>query len=501
MYYRDTDGHMQRQITPTSGMLTFDQESDAKREHDFRTPDKFLIEEVSKLREENQRLKEKLAEKEKANPDEHCLPPLAEDGVDAAPEAGDSKPKEIGEENEGTSWAESEHEACLNAEPLRNREPADAGLERGSEEGTRLSWNVLETADTTAGDFLSMESGSTSFSRRRFTLMPSSWTLGSANRSVVMGSAFSWSRPAQAAIFLIAFGGVVFVLAAKAAHLWDAHDEAHTEDHRRLGGGVVPLLGHIAFCILCAGMLAFLTNLIKQPLILGYLLGGMLAGPVGLNIVPDHTEIADLSSLGLIFLLFMVGLELNVKEVLKMGKVVIVTGLCQFPVCAISMFGVFMALNAIGISLGNGDFATLYVGVSCAISSTMIVVKLLSGMGDTDSQPGRLTIGILIFQDIWAIVVLAIQPKMDNPEILGVLLTFFKAADVTEVCARVPSFVNSLTLNFNDSDRHYLVQHVTYSTAGFYVGEVRLTGAAALKLVYTVGLVAFGILTKFASSM
>merc|ERR1712048_585179 len=94
-----------------------------------------------------------------------------------------------------------------------------------------------------------------------------------------------------------------------------------------------------------------------------------------------------------------------------------------FPLCATAMTSIFMGLEWMGLSFGTGPYATLYCGMACAISSTMIVVKLLQEHAEMDSSPGRLTVGILIFQDIWAIIVLAIQPDLANPEILGLLKT------------------------------------------------------------------------------
>merc|ERR1712048_494942 len=94
-----------------------------------------------------------------------------------------------------------------------------------------------------------------------------------------------------------------------------------------------------------------------------------------------------------------------------------------FPLCAGAMTSIFMGLEWMGLSFGTGPYAALYCGMACAISSTMIVVKLLQEHAEMDSSPGRLTVGILIFQDIWAIIVLAIQPDLANPEILGLLKT------------------------------------------------------------------------------
>eukprot|EP00443_Scrippsiella_acuminata_P048474 CAMPEP_0115264392 /NCGR_PEP_ID=MMETSP0270-20121206/50405_1 /TAXON_ID=71861 /ORGANISM="Scrippsiella trochoidea, Strain CCMP3099" /LENGTH=781 /DNA_ID=CAMNT_0002680409 /DNA_START=152 /DNA_END=2497 /DNA_ORIENTATION=- len=275
----------------------------------------------------------------------------------------------------------------------------------------------------------------------------------STNVSVLRGSALAKRPFLQAIIYLAALGGVVFVLVARATHLGDetsgsasasasgAQDEAAEAHARRLGGGASQLMIQIASCIASAGLLAFAMNIFKLPLILGYLLGGVLVGPIGLDIVHSQADIAELSSLGLVFLLFMIGLELDVSELLKMGKVVLTTGLLQFPLCASLMYGIFVGFEALGVSWGSGMYAALYVGMPCGISSTMIVVKLLSEQADMDTAPGRLTIGILIFQDIWAIVVLAIQPDLADPQVLGILKTFLMIAGLTLVALAYAKFV------------------------------------------------------------
>lgn len=297
----------------------------------------------------------------------------------------------------------------------------------------------------------SMTTTNSSWSRTLRRRVNSSTRRG-VNKAVLQGSALSKSKFAQAAIYALAMAGVVFVLLAQATHLGAKDDEPHgdagSNSHRRLGGGTSPLLVHIAFSVLGAGLIAFMVYMLKQPLILGYLLGGVLVGPIGLKIVKSHEDIATLSSLGLIFLLFMVGLELNVRELLKMGKLVLLTGVFQFPLCAGVQTAIFMGLQAIGLNFGRGDYAALYCGLVCGISSTMIVCKTLAEMNDTSSPPGRLTIGILIFQDIWAIIVLAIQPNMSNPEVVGILKTFAFIIALIGVAALYAKFVMPAVLFF-----------------------------------------------------
>jgi len=311
---------------------------------------------------------------------------------------------------------------------LRDRKPskisASAGSERSAEES--LSIAVLEGLQDDLEQVMRDADESENAE-------PGFRVDASTNVSVIMGSALAKSRVVQAIIYLIALSLVILVFLAKSPLLkeqfrWlnevegDA-DEHHGDDHRRLAGGASGLMVNVAFCTSCAGLLAFGVSIVGQPMILGYLLSGVLLGPIGLDIIHSQAEIQDVSSLGLVFLLFMIGLELDVSELIKVGKVVVGTGIVQFPLCATSMFGLFTALSSAGLSFGSGQYAPLYVGVSCSISSTMIVVKLLGENAESETAPGRLSIGILIFQDLWAIVVLALQPTIADPQVLVLLRT------------------------------------------------------------------------------
>jgi len=381
--------------------------------------------------------------------------------------------QELAETNYGLNTAlaakKAEADEAAAAAAKRQEEGAREGtLTKFSEApslGRRPTITIRDTVEASEIDGMKEDSGLGA----RTT---SWWMRGSFNTVVMRGSARDMRLPVQAAIYTLAVAGVLFVLFAAATGLgaevsvlglegprhsgssghaqqpvgWaeapgaaagagpsgrggsDRHRpgaEAHGGGHgRRLFGAVPKLLYNIAFSLTGVGFMTLLMSFLRQPLILGYLLGGVLVGPEVLGIVDSHADIAELSELGLIFLLFMIGMELDIKELLKMGKVVLLTGFLQFPICACVMFLVFSGLQAAGLSLGAGPYAALYCGMSCGISSTMIVAKVLSEKGEMGAEAGRLTIGILIFQDIWAIVVLAVQPDLANPEILGILRTF-----------------------------------------------------------------------------
>lgn len=184
------------------------------------------------------------------------------------------------------------------------------------------------------------------------------------------------------------------------------------------------VIRNIAIAMVAASVLGVLMKLLRQPLILGYLLGGVLVGPIGLRLVTDRHEIETVSEIGLILLLFMIGLEIDLKKMLAAGKLVIVTGALQFPLSVAVAYGLLFLLTLTGLGVGIGKYALLYIAVAVSLSSTMIVVKLLYEKSELDTLAGRLTVGILVFQDIWAIIVLAIAPNLANPEVAGLLKTF-----------------------------------------------------------------------------
>ena len=230
-------------------------------------------------------------------------------------------------------------------------------------------------------------------------------------------------KPWPVALFLIAVAVLLSPVAA-----WASSD-----------GGGIGLISAIGISIMAATVLAYLAYLTKQPLLLAYLAAGAAIGPqFGFGWVHDKDDVRIIAEIGLILLLFMIGLELNLKKLKESGKSLIATGLFQFVLCAALGFGFFMLLGftigepyeyrIFGVKVLGGEYDLLYLAVCMALSSTTIVVKLLYEKFELGTLAGRLTLGVLVFQDIWAIVVLSIQTSLDNPQILGILQDFGEAA-------------------------------------------------------------------------
>jgi Kef-type K+ transport system membrane component KefB/voltage-gated potassium channel Kch len=180
------------------------------------------------------------------------------------------------------------------------------------------------------------------------------------------------------------------------------------------------LIRDITYCILFAWALGLLAHFSRQPLILAYLIAGFFIGPFGMGWVKSRESIGVISELGLIFMLFMIGLEIDLKKIVRAGRVILFAASGQLVGgCLVGIL--FFA--AIGLSLQGGHFDALYVCVACALSSTVIIVKVLYEKRELDTLPGRITLGILVLQDIFAILFLAVQPSLDNLQIGIVLLS------------------------------------------------------------------------------
>ncbi|MBF0624035.1 MAG: cation:proton antiporter [Magnetococcales bacterium] len=212
------------------------------------------------------------------------------------------------------------------------------------------------------------------------------------------------------------------------------------------GGGGHEIIHSIALTMVAASLMGVAMKLLRQPLILGYILAGVLIGPVGLGLIESQTEILTVAEIGLILLLFMIGLEINLKRMLSSGRLVLLTGVSQFPLSVLAGWAFFSGLGLIGWGPGRG-YAALYAALAIGISSTMVVVKLLYDKMELDTLPGRITLGILVFQDIWAIIVLALQPNFFDPQVGGILSTFASGFFLVAAALLISRFVLPLVFH------------------------------------------------------
>ena len=162
----------------------------------------------------------------------------------------------------------------------------------------------------------------------------------------------------------------------------------------------------IGAIIIIATILAFISNKLKQPLIPAYIVAGLLLGPI-YSLVTHKEIITNLSEIGIAFLLFIVGLEIDLK---KLKDVSIVAGLGG-TIRSLSMFTIGFIIALI---LGFAQKEAAYIGIIIAFSSTMVVVKLLSDKRELDTLHGRIIVGILLLEDLLAILVLSVITSLDG---------------------------------------------------------------------------------------
>lgn len=187
-----------------------------------------------------------------------------------------------------------------------------------------------------------------------------------------------------------------------------------------------------------AWILAVITHWLKQPLILAYLVAGFAMGPTGFGVIKDRDSVSNIASLGLLFLLFMIGLEIDLKKMLRAGRSISVTSVVQ--ILGGAVLGVVF-FKICGFPLGDGGLDALYLGVAAALSSTVIIVKILYDKRELDTLAGRVTLGVLVLQDMFAIIFLALQPSLNHPSVTAVLVSLGKAGILVAVSLLLSRYI------------------------------------------------------------
>ncbi len=171
------------------------------------------------------------------------------------------------------------------------------------------------------------------------------------------------------------------------------------------------LIRDITFSIAAAWLVGLLAQALRQPVLLAYLLGGFALGPAGFRLIESAESISAISELGLIFLLFMIGLEIDLKKIVSAGRSITLTAAVQ--IFGGALLGVAF-FRLCGFGLGGGKWDALYLAVAGALSSTVIIVKVLYEKQELDTLTGRVTLGVLVLQDLAAILFLAVQPNLEK---------------------------------------------------------------------------------------
>jgi CPA2 family monovalent cation:H+ antiporter-2 len=165
------------------------------------------------------------------------------------------------------------------------------------------------------------------------------------------------------------------------------------------------LLRYIVVVFALSVVVLFFFHRLRAPTIVGFLLTGILAGPQGLGLVAASEQVNTLADIGVVLLLFTVGIEVSLRDLLKIKKYVLAGGSMQV---VLTILAVFVILFQMGISSGEA----LLLGFLVSLSSTAIVLRIIQKKEQFDSLYGRTTLGILIFQDIAVVPMMLAVPLL-----------------------------------------------------------------------------------------
>ncbi|PYO86161.1 MAG: hypothetical protein DMD66_14075, partial [Gemmatimonadetes bacterium] len=162
----------------------------------------------------------------------------------------------------------------------------------------------------------------------------------------------------------------------------------------------------------------------KLPALPGFIVAGILLGPNALALVSDPKDVESLAEVGVIMLLFTIGIEFSLSRLREMGRQILVGGFSQ-------MAFTVLATLAVGLALLGDWRVSLFLGFLIALSSTAVVLKVLTDTGEIDAPHGRLATGVLIFQDLCVVPIMLVLPFLAGKAAggpVGLLLALGKAA-------------------------------------------------------------------------
>ena len=170
---------------------------------------------------------------------------------------------------------------------------------------------------------------------------------------------------------------------------------------------LAPLIADLALILICAGVMTLIFKKLKQPLVLGYIVAGFIASP-HFSLTPSVVDVASIhvwSEIGVIFLLFALGLEFSFKKIMKVGGPAVITSLTI-------IFGMMILGFLVGSAFGWSKMDALFLGGMICMSSTTIIYKAFEDMGLSKKKFAGLVMSVLILEDILAVVLMVVLSTM-----------------------------------------------------------------------------------------
>ncbi len=165
------------------------------------------------------------------------------------------------------------------------------------------------------------------------------------------------------------------------------------------------LLNSIVIVISLSVVVLFIFHRLRAPTIVGFLLTGILAGPQGLGLISASEQVSLLADIGVVLLLFTVGIEVSLRDIIQLKKYVLIGGSLQVALTTVAVFLVMISLD---LPVGTA----VLLGLLVSLSSTAIVLRIIQKREEFDSLHGRTTLGILIFQDMAVVPMMLLIPLL-----------------------------------------------------------------------------------------
>lgn len=179
------------------------------------------------------------------------------------------------------------------------------------------------------------------------------------------------------------------------------------------------LIMSVVVVLACAIAVLFVGRRLRMPFIIGYFITGIIVGPACLGLVTEE-QVSLLAELGVILLMFTIGLEMSLKSLLSMKKIVLIGGTLQLVITTAVVWAVMMAI-------GFDSNVALFIGFLVAHSSTAVIMNLYQNSGEIDTQHGKIALGLLIFQDLNVIPMMLMIPILagnGEADLVGELMNF-----------------------------------------------------------------------------
>src|SRR5262249_24266155 len=192
-----------------------------------------------------------------------------------------------------------------------------------------------------------------------------------------------------------------------------------------LAGDVPAYLTDGVALVVAGALIAYICFRFKLVPIVGFLIAGVLIGPNALGLVRNRELVNDAALVGVILLLFTIGIEFSVERLLRIKRLILLGGGLQCTLAALATVGL---LAVFGVDWRSG----LFTGFLVALSSTAIVLKVLADRGETNQEPGQIGLGLLIFQDLAVIVMVLMIPMLSGSggSFVGIIWALAKAVGI-----------------------------------------------------------------------